>query len=197
MAGLIITAERPFEGLPLFTYGRMIIDVPWMFENYSAKGEKKNAKAQYECMSDADVLALPVGHHAAPDCAIFIWATWPRLDLAMRAIRAWGFTYKTGGAWRKLTNRRNTAFNTGYIVRNACDPWLIAVNGRPKWDDKACARTRNLIEAVQRQHSRKPDDAHAMFEAMLPGTRGAEIFGREARENWDVWGNEPEKFNAA
>ena len=80
------------------------------------------------------------------------------------------------------------------MLRNACDPFLIAVNGRPDWDKKVCARTRNLIEARQRKHSRKPDTAHAMLEAMVPGTRGVELFAREPRRHWDVWGNEADKF---
>ena len=194
MTDLVIRSDRPFEGLPMLAYGRIIIDVPWKFDNYSAKGERKNAKAKYRCMPDADVLGLPVGHLASRDCVLFMWATWPRLDFAMTAIRAWGFAYVTGGAWRKTTARGRTAFNTGYIVRNACDPWLIATTGAPQWAKKVCARTRNIIEARQREHSRKPDDAHAMLEAMLPGTRGAELFGREPRDQWDVWGNEATKF---
>lgn len=197
MTGLVVLSNRPFEGLPLFSYSRILIDIPWEFENYSAKGESKNAKAHYVCMPDAEVLRLPVGHLASRHCVLFAWATWPRLDFALQCVRAWGFRYITGGAWRKTTARDNTAFNTGYVLRNACDPFLIAVTGSPRWDKKVCARTRNLIEARQRGHSRKPDNAHAMLEAMVPGTRGAELFAREPRDNWDVWGNEADKFTKA
>jgi N6-adenosine-specific RNA methylase IME4 len=197
VSGLVIHSDTPFEGLPLFAYERIIIDVPWSYENWSAKGEHKNARAKYKCMPDKDVLRLPVGHLAAPGCALFVWATWPRLDFAFRCLVAWGFAYVTGGSWRKTTSRGNTAFNTGYVLRNACDPFLIAVVGRPGWDKAACSRTRNLIEARQRDHSRKPDDAHTMLEAMLPGTRGVELFAREPRAAWDVWGNEATKFDTS
>ncbi|MBN9497839.1 MAG: hypothetical protein J0H39_13870 [Alphaproteobacteria bacterium] len=197
MSGLVVLSNRPFEGLPLFSYGRILIDPPWQYENWSKKGEHKNASAQYDCMPDREILSLPVGHHATPDCVLFVWATWPRLDFAIQCVRVWGFRYVTGGSWRKTTARGKTAFNTGYVLRNACDPFLIAVNGAPRWDKKICARTRNLIEARQRKHSRKPDNAHAMLEAMVPGTRGAELFAREPREHWDVWGNEANKFTQA
>ena len=38
---------------------------------------------------------MPVADLAAPDSALFLWATFPQLPEALRLIEAWGFTYKS------------------------------------------------------------------------------------------------------
>ena len=38
---------------------------------------------------------MPVADLAAPDSALFLWATFPQLPDALRLIEAWGFTYKS------------------------------------------------------------------------------------------------------
>ncbi len=49
----------------------------------------------YATMTDAEIAALPVNTLAADDCVLFLWAVWPKLDVALAVIGAWGFTYKT------------------------------------------------------------------------------------------------------
>jgi N6-adenosine-specific RNA methylase IME4 len=45
-------------------------------------------------MSLAAIKSLPVGDWAAPDCALFLWATDPSLPQALEVIEAWGFAYR-------------------------------------------------------------------------------------------------------
>ena len=42
-----------------------------------------------------ELCALPVADLAAPDSALFLWATFPQLPEALRLIEAWGFRYKS------------------------------------------------------------------------------------------------------
>jgi N6-adenosine-specific RNA methylase IME4 len=53
---------------------------------------------------------------------------------------------------------------------------------------------RNLIVAPVREHSRKPDDAHAMCEALFDGPY-LELFARAPRDGWMVWGNQTDRFS--
>ena len=46
-------------------------------------------------MSIDELCALPVAEIAAPDSALFMWATFPQLPEALRLIKAWGFNYKS------------------------------------------------------------------------------------------------------
>jgi N6-adenosine-specific RNA methylase IME4 len=197
----------PFGELAPFSYELIMADPPWEFRVWSEKGEAKSPQAQYETMPIEAIRDLPVGHLAARDCILFLWCTWPLLldggdpgrDIPGRAshspvgsiIEAWGFRYVTGGSWLKRTRTGKTAFGTGYRVRSACEPWLIAVNGKP--DTSRAAR--NVIAGLARQHSRKPDEAYRWCELYMPAARRLDLFSRQSRPGWDQWGNEAGKFN--
>lgn len=46
-------------------------------------------------MQIEDICALPIGNIAADNSILFLWTTYPMLAEGLRAIDAWGFTYKT------------------------------------------------------------------------------------------------------
>lgn len=177
----------------MFGYDMIMCDPPWSYENWSAKGEHKNASAKYDCMDLAAIKALPVGHLARPDAILMLWATNPMLDVAFDVLRTWGFAFKTAGHWTKRTVRGNLAFGTGYILRCAGEPFLIGTIGSPK-TTRSC---RSVIEGLVRGHSRKPDEAYAWAEKLMPDARRADLFSRETRSGWTSWGDECGKFDGA
>lgn len=123
----------PFENLKPFGYNKLILDPCWSYLNWSAKGEAKNAVAHYKCMTLDELKALPVGHLAAPNTAMLMWCTWPMIESGFALMKHYGFTYKTGGSWGKLSSTgRKVAFGPGYILRSADEPWLIGTIGKPK-----------------------------------------------------------------
>jgi N6-adenosine-specific RNA methylase IME4 len=144
-------------------------------------------------MTIDDIKALPVKRLAAPDCCLFLWATFPMLPQALEVMASWGFEYRSGGVWHKRTRNGKTAFGTGYRVRSACEPFLLGFIGNPK----NSRSERNLIEGEAREHSRKPESAYAWAERYLPDARRCELFGRQRRAGWEVWGNETNKFEQA
>lgn len=176
---------RPHGGFDL-----IMADPPWSFDNFSAKGEAKNAKAQYDCTPIDWIKGLPVGILAADDCLIWLWATNPMLPEAMQVLEAWGFTFKTAGHWVKRTRHGKLAFGTGYILRCAGEPFLIGTRGQPK----TTRSTRSVIEGPLRQHSRKPDEAFRAAEQLMLEAKRLELFSRQQRAGWTVWGNQTEKF---
>jgi N6-adenosine-specific RNA methylase IME4 len=182
----------PFGNLRPFSYDLLMVDPPWAFSNWSEKGERKNAKAHYSCMSVDDIKALPVGHLASPDAVCILWATNPLLRQAFEVLDAWGFAFKTAAHWVKRTSTGKLAFGTGYLLRCAGEPILIGAVGEPK----TSKRVRSIIEGPVREHSRKPDEAFAWAEALMPEARRVELFSRQSRAGWDSWGNETGKFDA-
>lgn len=188
-----MTAYSNFTDIPMFRYGLIMADPPWSYKNWSAAGEHKNASAQYDCMELDAIKSIPVGHLAAPDCVLWLWATNPLLNQAFELIDAWGFKFKTAGHWSKKTKNGKLAFGTGYILRCAGEPFLIGVNGSPK-----TSRTvRSVIEGPLREHSRKPDEAFAAAEQLCGDVPRLELFSRQERPGWDVFGDETEKFKAS
>jgi len=186
-----------------------MVDPPWPTEMRSAKGEGKSFARHYGAMTFDAIAALPIGQLLKRDAVVFLWCTWPLLldggdakrhfrdhnagrSRVGECLQRWGLRYVTGGAWHKQTITGKTAFGTGYAVRSACEPFLIAKLGCPRHSRSE----RNLIAGLAREHSRKPDEAFAWCERYMgPHARLVELFSRENRPYWDSWGFETGKFD--
>lgn len=197
----------PFDHLTPMKYGAILADPPWAYAMRSEKGYEKSPEAHYQTMNLTDIAALPVGQLAGPDCLLFMWSTWPHLKQAQWVMEEWGFEYITGGAWIKRTVNWKLAFGNGYVQRTASEPYLIGKIGRPETKSKS---ERNVIdapidicdipdkiEAIRREHSRKPVQMREMIDRLLPRAYKAELFAREAWGDNDIWGNEAAKFDEA
>ena len=150
----------PFAGLPLHSAGVVLADPAWSFVTYSPKGWRKSAHAHYPCMDLAEIRAMPVADLAGPDSVLVLWSTQVHLLHAIAVLEAWGFTFKTMGAWAKQSSSgRCWQFGTGYLLRSSAEFFLIGTRGRPPQLSRS---SRNLIVAPVREHSRKPD---AMYSA--------------------------------
>lgn len=177
-------------------YGALLVDCPWEYKNWSPKGEGRNANQHYPTMSDDELLRFRdetlLDGLLAKDCVIFMWAIDPKLDFAMELLKAWGFTYKTVGFyWVKETKLQNGwHMGPGYWTRANPETCLLGTRGHPK---RLSASVRKLIIEPVREHSRKPE---AFYERVpqLVGGPYLELFGRQRREGFDVWGNEVDKF---
>lgn len=184
-------AAWPFGHLVPHRYGAILADPPWRFLNRTTAGEKKNPVAHYPCMSIAELAELPVARLAAPDCALVMWATAPLLHRAIELLEAWGFTFKSAGAWGKQSSTgERWAFGTGYVFRSAAEFYLVGTIGKPRVLSRSI---RNLIVAPVREHSRKPDQMHQDIERLYAGPY-AELFARQRRPGWDAWGNDIDRF---
>jgi N6-adenosine-specific RNA methylase IME4 len=182
----------PFGALTPLKYGLILADPPWRFVTYSAKGRKKSPDRHYPTMTMNELYRLPVGQLAAADCALVMWAYWPLLHEALGLAAAWGFTFKSGGAWAKRSKSgRSWAFSTGYLMRGASEPFIIATLGRPDFVSRS---ERNLIVAPVREHSRKPDEMHESLERLFPDVWRCELFARSTRASWDSWGDQVNRF---
>lgn len=180
----------PFGDLPPHSFDLIMADPPWRFDLRSAHGEAKSAQAHYQCMPLDPIKAMPVLDLAAPDCLLWLWATNPMLREGMQVLDAWGFTFKTAGTWVKTTKKGKIAFGTGYILRSANEPFLIGTRGEPKTSKSV----RSAILGQVREHSRKPEEAYAEAEKLMPAARRLELFSRTNRPGWTVWGDEAGKF---
>ncbi len=182
--------RRPHGGFRTF-----YADPPWKYEAWSAAGEQKNPSQHYPCMSFEELAAwaTPVKSLAARNSAMFMWATFPKLPEALALLEAWGFEYKTGGAWGKQSSTGNAlAFGTGYVFRSAAELLLVGTTGDPTWTSKSI---RNLWLAPVREHSRKPDCVLQDIERLAIGPR-LEMFTRQVRPGWTAMGNQTDRFEA-
>lgn len=197
-------SDWPFGDLKMFGYSMILADPPWAYEMRSEKGHEKSPEAHYQTMPIAEIAALPVADLAGRDCYLFLWSTWPHLPQALWVMQEWGFTYVTGGSWTKRTPKWKVAMGTGYVLRSATEPFLVGKIGSPRPVSRS---ERNLIvadedipdqiEAVRREHSRKPVEMREMIERLAPKAFRCELFAREPWDGAEIWGNQTDRFSVA
>jgi N6-adenosine-specific RNA methylase IME4/ParB-like chromosome segregation protein Spo0J len=165
-------------------YPNLLIDPPWKFHVYDAAHDpNRSPERHYPTMTNEDICKLPIADLATPDAALFLWTTAPHLPEAFQVLAAWGFEYVTNFTWTKGT------IGLGFWVRNSHEHLLIARRGTMP-SPLPARRPPSVIEAEPREHSRKPDEAYVAIERMYPALPRIELFAREARPGWDVWGNQ-------
>ena len=180
----------------------IVADPPWAFKVRSDKGLGR--AAPYELMDLDAIKALPVAATAARDCHLFLWTTGPHLPQALEVIKAWGFKYSgMGFTWIKLkrshpTDWRGECFGVndlhvgmGYTTRKNAEFCLLGRRGSPR---RLRADVREVIVSRVREHSRKPDEFYDRVTAYADGPR-LELFSRESRPGYTVWGNQSTLFD--
>lgn len=182
----------PFGDLRPLSYDLIVIDPPWAYETYSERGQTKGAATQYPTLPDEEIAErFPVGYLAAPDCLLLCWGTQALLDRQIACVKRWGFKYTSLIVWEKVFESGKSAIGTGYRVRSMAEPIILAVMGEPK--HKAFP---GLFKGVRREHSRKPEQFYEIVEQKAPRLfRRADVFGRQSRPGWDVFGDEASKFD--
>ena len=137
-------------------------------------------------MGIEELCALPVADLAAPDSALFLWATFPQLPEALRLIKAWGFTYKTVAfVWLKKNKKADSWFyGLGFWTRGNAEICLLATRGHPK---RQAANVHQFIISPVEAHSKKPDAARDKIVSLLGDLPRVELFARQTPPGWEVW----------
>ena len=170
-------------------YSIIYADPPWNFKNWSKKGEEKNAKRHYVCMTIDDIKKLAVATISAKDCVLFLWVTYPLLQDGLTAIKEWGFKYKTCAfSWIKRNKKADSFFwGLGYWTRANNEICLLATKGNPK---RVSRSVHQIIYEPITAHSQKPDCTRSRIVELCGDLPRIELFARQKHEGWDVWGNE-------
>lgn len=187
-------------------YRTIVADPPWPFQWGGGKGGRRRRETElgYKTMTVAEIAALDVASLADPNgCNLFLWATDEvyREGQAVQVARAWGFE-PVGPAivWAKPN------YGTGLFPRPGHEPLMVCRTRGKKATWRRDGDGKYLPEvvgthSVQRwwqvrgnrntgkQHSRKPEGALDLVEAVSPGPY-LELFARRTRFGWDTWGDQ-------
>lgn len=159
-------------------YSVIYADPPW---SYSGGGAKRNVTRHYHTMKAKDIYDLPVQDIAADDCLLFMWATFPNLEVALETIRRWGFQYKTAAfVWVKR-NRKSPGWfwGLGNWTRANPEVCLLATKGKPI---RASRSVHSIIDAPIGRHSEKPAETRDRIAALAGGGAMIELFARQAAQ---------------
>lgn len=204
-------------------YPIIYADFPW---RYNSRANHKTrfrggADGHYPLMSMDEVKAFPMNDIAAPDCALFLWCTFPYLLDQIKLFEHWGIRYRSVAfTWTKANPKALQAFKefqrvqkhidkdnfvdimlalmemirffgVGYYAKSNAEICLLGIRGKMKVKSN---KQSSIIISKKREHSRKPDEARKKIVKLFGDQRRIELFARSRAAGWDAWGNEVQKF---
>lgn len=168
--------------LPEGVFSVIYADPPWRYNR--GIGIQAAVEAQYPTMTIDDICKLgwEIEPHLADDAILFLWATTARLPDAFKVITAWGFTYVSSSIWDK-----NQSGGIGYYFKGRHEFLLVGKRGTPPTPVPK-QRPESIFVEKKRGHSRKPEKAYEIIEQMYPHGKYLELFSRNRRPGWTMWG---------
>lgn len=174
-------------------YQIILSDPPWQ----QAKGGKKNVrpnssgeKLDYPTLDIFDIRCIV--HNASllgeQDHCFFLWAIDKTLWEAEKMMVDFGYKLHARMIWNKVTGIP-AAFTIRYgheyllwFYKQKLIPVALEERGR----------IHSVFTEQVKKHSQKPEIAYQIIERLYPNTNKLELFARNKREKWDIWGNEIE-----
>ncbi len=202
-------------------YNIVISDPPWDFSDKLEMSDvKRGAAANYDIMTNQDILDLKVKDITENDAVLVLWVPSSLLQLGLDVMKKWGFAHKQTLPWVKLKKdpfekikqllKSNTLsnkeidacfdnfdynnllnFGMGRLFRQSHEIALIGVKGKI-YSKLQNKSQRSVIFGVNEKHSKKPDLLQDKLELMFPDCVGhfLEMFARRDKPNWTCIGNQ-------
>lgn len=173
-------------------YSVIYVDPPW---DYDRRSQQQQGAVPYPSLTLEELQALPVPAIAAPNCAMFLWTTSPKLPTALKLLEAWGFEFKSVfRCWRKVYADGRTCVGLGYWSQVCFEFLLVATRGDGFLKHRGRNESQELAAPVAKRHSAKPPGAREAIERLnIPGKK-VELFARQRAPGWDAWGLEVDGF---
>ena len=182
-------------------------DPPRRYNNRKTGGKRANktkfwwgASKHYPLMKDKELLDMKdfIKDITKDNSIIFMWATPPRLDFAIKLMNEWWFSYKTIAFNRvKINNDWTYRVNPWYYTASNCEVVLLWIKWENNWRFKPKKTMINqIISEHIREHSRKPDIVRDNIDIMYPNLDKIELFARTKKEWWEVRWNQVNLFQS-
>lgn len=181
MASLKAMAEPKPELNTEQKYSVIYADPPWQYER--PVSDSRQIENQYPTMSLDAIKAIPVSDLTTDAAILYLWTTSPKLEESMQVINAWGFSYRSCAVWDK------EVMGMGYWFRQQTELLLVGIRGDMPSPEPS-SRVSSLITSRRGKHSQKPECVYSMIERMYPELPRIELFSRQQRPGWSVFGNQ-------
>jgi site-specific DNA-methyltransferase (adenine-specific) len=199
-----LTKQELME-LKINKYQVVYADPPWKYDNridnaYTSKQKfDENGKQYYPALDidnhyptleSKEIAELPIKELVDKDAVCFMWTTDTHMPQALEIMKAWGFTYKTiAFVWEKQTNLGNPVCLLSPWTHKTYEICLLGTRGA-MMKNKKDNKIRQMVKAERTRHSAKPQEVADRIVRMFPDCARIELFARDAKPGWDVWGNE-------
>ncbi len=163
--------------LPEGRFPVLVLDPPW----------PEQGELPYPTESLEAIAALSLAELLTEDASVWLWTT-NRFLFEAEAIgrERWGLERRGVLTWAK------DRLGTGFPLRGQTEHCLLFSQGKPLFLPGGAS---TLLHGPVREHSRKPEKFYELVEALCPGAK-LELFARERRPGWHVWGAETARFPA-
>jgi N6-adenosine-specific RNA methylase IME4 len=165
-------------------YRCILADPPWRQTMTGKRSRSKGGVAEslpYQTMSLEAIKSLTVSKFADTGTHLWLWTTNEFLRDGFEVMDAWGFKYLAPIHWVKPSGIGNWFVHRSQTL-------LFGYKRLCKFPLKRY-QPNIIISGDPVRHSAKPEAAYSYIESISPGPR-LELFARQKREGWDVWGNE-------
>jgi N6-adenosine-specific RNA methylase IME4 len=168
-------------------YNTIVIDPPWKVKNnltdikYYRSGSQRMPYGQ---MDDREIMMLPIDKISNDNCDLFIWSITSKIPVCFELLKWWGFKYIDFFAWDK-----EIGVPVNGVYRSV--EWVIYGYKGKMGINKSGKFINSMIREKRTIHSRKPDVFYDVLKTNTKEHR-LDMFAREQREGWDVFGNEVE-----
>ncbi len=158
----------------------IMADPPWSYSNQATRASTDN---HYMTMMVEDICNLPIIELAEDNAHLHLWTTNAFLFEAKEVMESWGFEYKSVFLWIK------PSMGIGNYWRVSHEFMLFGLRGNEPFRNHS---EMSWFTEKRSQHSKKPHSIVKKIENVSPAPY-LELFGRQTREGWTVWGNEIER----
>lgn len=186
-------AHLALPPLPHKSYDIVYTDPPWYY--YGSPIKDAAAGKHYPLMSLEELAAIDVRRMLNRRAAVFLWATCPRLDFAIRLIDAWGLHYRgVAYVWVKVNKAGAIITGQGVLptfTKPTSELLLVATTtptGRP-FPILDLAQPQVVLQP-RGAHSEKPAIFRTLIEQLCGARPRIELFARSHAAGWDTWGAE-------
>lgn len=172
-------------------YKTIYADPPWQFQNRTGKVAPEHKRLnRYPTMKLEDIMKLPVGDVADEKSHLYLWVPNALLPEGLQVMEAWGFEYKANLIWEKTRkDGEPDGRGVGFYFRNVTEILLFGIKGEKNRTLDPGRSQVNLIRAMKKEHSRKPEEFIDLIEK-CSNAPYLEVFARGNRDSWDMWGNQ-------
>lgn len=184
-------------------YRLVLADPAWSYNDQGTrlspayKGKQRKSGPHYDIMTLDEICALGewVRWITADDAILLLWCTHPLKEThPWPVIKAWGFRYSTAISWIKARwdakqGRFVYQISGGKTTRACSEELLVCLKGK----GASLVTDRGIpgaIIAPRTVHSRKPVEQYEIAERMISGGPWLEMFARNRRAGWDIYGDQ-------
>ena len=173
------------------TYQIIYADPPWR----QSKGGKKNVRPN-SSGEELDYQVIPLEEieqhlynamlETEENSLLFLWAIDKYLFEAEKMAKNLGYKLHARMIWNKVTG-----IPAAFTIRYGHEYLLYMYRGKllPVAKNER-GKIHSVFTEQVKQHSQKPEIAYQIIERLYPNTKKLEMYARNKRDNWDVWGNE-------